>query len=66
MTRVSNQDASSQKGGMPPVKEQSVVLPDLQIKSPITKGHATDDSFMSAGMKSVASSRNSKKSRFFT
>ena len=28
--------------------------------------HATDESFMSAGMKSVASSRNSAKNRFFT
>ena len=50
-----------------------MVLPDLQIKPPTQaestvkklKGHATDESFMSAGLKSV-SSRNSNKNRFFS
>ena len=44
------------------------LLPDLQIKAPnlsAIKGHGTEESFMSAGIKSV-SSRNSNKNRFFT
>ena len=51
---------------------KAIVLPDLQIKAPAIpdsskklKGHATDDSFVSAGLKSV-SSRNSNKNRFFS
>jgi|Transcript_718 hypothetical protein len=48
---------------------KAVVLPDLQIKPPPMlsgmKGHGTEDSFMSAGVKSV-SSRNTNKNRFFT
>jgi len=47
---------------------KAVILPDLQIRPPILsgiKGHGTEESFMSAGMKSV-SSRNSNKNRFFT
>lgn len=50
-----------------------VTLPDLQIKAHTrgsstnpNKGHATDESFMSANLKSVASSRNSGKNKFFT
>ena len=43
-----------------------IILPDLQINGPKNQGHATEDSFMSAGIKSIASSRNSKKSQFFT
>ena len=48
---------------------KAIVLPDLQIKAPPIlsglKGHGTDESFMSAGAKSV-SSRNTQKNRFFT
>ena len=48
---------------------KAIVLPDLQIKAPPMlsglKGHGTDESFMSAGAKSV-SSRNTQKNRFFT
>ena len=51
-----------------------VTLPDLQIKAPPIRGNsgkppkldATDESFMSAHLKSVASSRNATKNRFFT
>ena len=70
MTRISEDGAGSQKGREAINKSvdnsKAVVLPDLQIKVPQTKdsakmmkGHATEDSFMSAGLKSVASSRNS-------
>lgn len=51
------------------MRNDAVVLPDLQIKAPASKGgfkHDTNESFMSAGIKSVASSRNSQKNRFFT
>ena len=44
------------------------MLPDLQIKAPnlsAIKGQGTEESFMSAGIKSV-SSRNTNKNRFFT
>ena len=73
MTRISEQEraAGSQKGTTSNDYAEGgkgqVTLPDLQIKSPAgilgTKALATDESFMSAGGRS---SRNSKKSRFFT
>ena len=78
MTRISEDGQGSQKGrnqetgkSVDDSVSKAVVLPDLQIKTPAAgnskpKGHATEESFMSAGIKSVASSRNTNKNRFFT
>lgn len=72
LTRISEDGNRSQKGETAgpgsPTDNAPVRLPDLQIKTPMgEKGAlATDESFMSAGVGSVASSRNSNKNRFFT
>ena len=82
MTRISEDGQGSHKGTANLHRTQqtenddynskAVVLPNLQIKSPPTgsskhiRGHATDESFLSAVPKSVGSSRNAAKNRFFT
>ena len=76
MTRISeNGQGASQKGAeIDDYDSKAVVLPNLQINSPQTgssknyKGglRATNESFLSAVPKSVGSSRNTNKQRFFT
>jgi len=69
LTRISEQvgQGTPNKQGRNNDHNKSVILPDLQIKTPTAaiKGHGTAESFMSAGLKSV-SSRNSAKERFFS
>ena len=74
MTRISEDGQGSRKNAAEADDyddvRASVILPNLQIKSPQTRtrqnhmGQSTEDSFLSAAPKSVGSSRNTKVKHF--